>query len=659
MRGIHRSLGLLTLALVANFGTAVALASDSPPDWLRNAAATTVPSYEKDVPAVVLHDEKQVAIANDGQIVTTENYALKLLSREGRELAIARGGYLVSSGKVRDIQAWLIRPDGTTKFYDKKSVLDIISDPDDVYNEYRIKLIDAKADVDAGAVFGYTVVSEESPLFYQDTWIFQNRLPTIYSRYSLSLPAGWSATSTTFNSAEVKPQVSGTTYTWELRNLPPIPPEPMSPAVVNMAPRIAVNYGPNNSSQTAGRVFSNWSDVSKWATALHDPQVVVDDAVAAKARELTANAATELDRIRAIGNYVQNLQYISIDIGVGYGNGYRPRLSTTVLGRGYGDCKDKANLMRALLRALKIEAFPVAIFSGDPNYVREEWASPSQFNHCIIAIKVSDATQAGTIIDHPTLGRLMIFDATDPYTPVGDLPDYLQGSWALIIAGSGGGIAKMPISPPDADVLDRNITVTLSETGEITGKISEKAKGQTSSLFRREVRELSAADYKKAIEGWLTRGASGAQLIGVQANDKAASSGFDLDVDFKAARYGQLMQNRLLVFKPVIVGRRHSIYLTDSKRSNPIELDSNMMKETVVFDLPQGFALDEVPDAVKLETPFGKYTTSYEAKDGKLLFTRSVIMNRALIPAANYAAVKDFFTKMRDAEQAPVVLIRK
>jgi|KBSMisStandDraft_5_1062788.scaffolds.fasta_scaffold22397_2 hypothetical protein len=644
---------ILFLAILVS----TAIASDAPA-WMKQAMTASIPSYEKDVPAVVLRDEEQVTVGDDGKIVTTQNYAIKMLTREGRGMAIARGLYLVSSGKVRDIEAWLIRPDGTTKTYDKKSVLDIISDPDDVYNEYRIKVIDASVDSDTGAVFGYTIVSEESALFYQDSWKFQSRLPTVFSRYSLTLPAGWKASSTTFNAVEVKPQVNGNIYTWELRNLPPIPPEPMSPAIVNMAPRVAINYGPSDPAQTANKAFSSWTDVSKWATALHDPQIIVDDNVAAKARELTANASSEIEKIRAIGNFVQNLQYISIDIGVGYGNGYRPRASTTVLGRGYGDCKDKANLMRALLRALKIEAYPVAIFSGDPNYVREEWASPLQFNHCIIAIKVSDATKANTIIDHPTLGRLMIFDATDPYTPVGDLPDYLQGSWALIIAGSGGGLAKMPLSPPESDELDRDITVSLSETGEITGKIIERAKGQTSSQFRREVRGQSAGDYKKTIEGWLTRGASGAQLINVQSSDKGVDS-FDLDVDFKAANYGQLMQNRLLVFKPVIVGRRHSVYLTESKRTNPIELDSNMMNEKVIFNLPPGFSVDEVPDAVKLDTAFGKYVTSYEVKDGKLLFTRSMTTNRALIPANKYTLVKDFFSKIRDAEQAPVVLIRK
>jgi hypothetical protein len=55
--------------------------------------------------------------------------------------------------------------------------------------------------------------------------------------------------------------------------------------------------------------------------------------------------------------------------------------------------------MRAMLKALKIEAYPIVIFSGDPTYVREEWPSPNQFNHCIIGVKVGDETQSPTVAD--------------------------------------------------------------------------------------------------------------------------------------------------------------------------------------------------------------------------------------------------------------------
>jgi hypothetical protein len=386
---------------------------------------------------------------------------------------------------------------------------------------------------------------------------------------------------------------------------------------------------------------------------------VIDDEVAAKARELTANAKTELDKIRAIGTYVQNMQYISIDIGVGYGNGLRPRPSNLVLSRGYGDCKDKANLMRAMLKVLKIEAYPIAIYSGDPTFVRKEWATPAQFNHCIIAVKVSDETNAPTVMNHEKLGRLLIFDATDPFTPVGDLPDHEQGSYALIMAGENGGLSVMPITPPETNAWQRNVEINLSGDGSIEGIIREKAFGQSSSYARGLFRSLSNSDVNRVFENWLTRGATAASLKKLTPKDNLADATFDLDVEFSAPRYGQLMQGRLLVFRPAIVSRSNSIYLTEKKRVHPIVMDAGSFTETTIFTLPQGFEVDEMPDSVNLETSFGTYSNKYEVKDGKLFYTRTMITNRATLPVEKYEKIRKFYSDILAAEQSPIVLLKK
>ena len=632
---------------------------DSAPPWLQQAAAINTPAYEKDVTAVVLRNEQQVTLDSSGKLVTVDRHAVRILTREGRREAAAVAFYLSNFSQVRDMEAWLIAPGGTVKSYGKKDIIDRISDTDDIYDEGRIKIIDASSDSDVGYVFGYTVTTDDKPLFYQDKWVFQDELPTLLSRYTLNLPDGWKATSMTFNRGAVEPQVSGSSYAWELRDLPPITFEPMSPSFINIAPRLAVNYSPPSGSQSVNRAFADWLEVSRFASGLHDSQVIIDDAVAAKAKDLTANAKTELEIIQAIGTYVQNLQYISIDIGVGYGNGMKPRPSNMVLNRGYGDCKDKANLMRAMLRLMKIEAYPVIIYSGDPNYVRREWASPSQFNHCIIAIRVSPSTKAATIIDNPKLGRLLIFDATDPYTPVGDLPDYLQGSLALIAAGENGDLVEMPVTPPDFNAWNRETEINLANDGSIKGVMHERASGQESRSARTMLRSMSSNDFSKAIEKWLTRGATAAKLDKLSPKDRQSDAAFDMDVEFSAPAYGQLMQNRLLVFKPAVASRTNSIYLTEKDRKHPVMLDSNSFREKATFNLPAGFLVDEVPNAVSLKTAFGNYATTYEVKDNKLIFTRSLTMSRSMVGVEKYKEVRDFFTSMLNAEQSPVVLIRK
>jgi hypothetical protein len=157
----------------------------------------------------------------------------------------------------------------------------------------------------------------------------------------------------------------------------------------------------------------------------------------------------------------------------------------------------------------------------------------------------------------------------------------------------------------------------------------------------------------------VTTGATAARVTKVEPRDDIAAGRFDLDIDFSAPGYGQLMQERLLVFKPAIVSRRDSLYLTEAKRTQPVVLTSNAYSETVRVKLPVGFAVDEMPNAVKLDTAFGSYATTYEVKDGELIFTRKLVQRATTIPVAQYNSVRSFFERIRAAEQAPVVLIRK
>src|SRR5688572_6732679 len=69
------------------------------PAWLKQASSATAPAYEKDVHAVVLLNEQQLNLGSDGELVTTENYGVRLLTREGRRYAVARAYYLLSASK--------------------------------------------------------------------------------------------------------------------------------------------------------------------------------------------------------------------------------------------------------------------------------------------------------------------------------------------------------------------------------------------------------------------------------------------------------------------------------------------------------------------------------------------------------------------------------
>ncbi|HEX4951685.1 MAG TPA: transglutaminase-like domain-containing protein [Blastocatellia bacterium] len=643
------------IAIIAAL-TIAALADDAPA-WLRQAASGVTPSYDKKVPAVVLLDESRVTITDEGKVKTVNTFAIKILTKEGRGAAVAHEAYQTNTGKLRELKAWLLPTTGKVREYGKRDYVDEAAADNDVYNEYRIRSISATNEAQVGDVFGYESTCEETTVFTQFDWTFQGRLPVVASRFIVTSPDNWNVESITFNHAKVAPIINGRTQMWELHNLPPIEPCPNAPPLSSVVPRLAVNlFPPANAKTTYGRSFKTWADVSAWTFELTDGQANVNDALAAKAKALTSSASTEFEKVQAIARYAQSVRYISIQTNIARGGGYRPHAATEVLAKNYGDCKDKANLMRAMLRAIGIESYLVSIYSGDPTYVRAEWPSPQQFNHCIIAVKVSAATNAEAIVQHATLGRLLIFDPTDEHTPFGTLPDHEQDSLALIIAGANGALLKMPTATETVQ-LERTVEATLTAEGTLTATLREQATGAMAAYSREEFKSLSETDYRKRIESFIARGVPRAHVTKIKPQD--ASPHFQLEVELTAAEYAQNLQNKLLLFKPALLHYREAVTLSETKREQPILLDADSRHEIIRITLPPGYAIDELPDAQTIKESFGQCELKYEVKDGTVIYSRTIRLKKETIPASQAEQVKSFFARIKAAEQAPVVLLRK
>src|SRR5215212_6793696 len=144
-----------------------AMAGDETPSWVQQAAALKVPSYDKDVSAVVLVDDSTTNIDAQGYVTETYKYAVRILKREGRVYAEGGVGYIPEIAKIKDFRAWLVRPSGDIKRYGKDETVDLAAADNDVYNEYRLKEIKAVHEADAGTVFAYSYSREDRSVFSQ------------------------------------------------------------------------------------------------------------------------------------------------------------------------------------------------------------------------------------------------------------------------------------------------------------------------------------------------------------------------------------------------------------------------------------------------------------------------------------------------------------
>ena len=647
-----------TLIYLGLFAMAASLhAADKAPDWVQEISGRSLPAYPAEVRSVTLLDEARASIDPTGRTITQLRQAVRVTSLEGRRDARASIPYLKGNSKIRDFRAWLVEPNGFVKVYGKDNTVDTAMKASfELYDEVRMRLIEAR-NPEVGSTFAWSAELEETPVVPQVNWFFQGPEPVLLSRYAVTLPAGWTAKGTTFNHAAIEPHVEGTTFTWELRDLPLIKKEPGSPGLHSLAPRLGVTFTPPDGSPNA-RKLDTWTDVSAWMSTLTDPQAQANEPMVAKVKELTASAKTDYERIQAIGHYVQNIKYVAIEINLARGGGYQPHLASDVFARQYGDCKDKANLMRAMLKVAGVDSYLVAIFSGDRDHVRPEWASPYQFNHAIIAVKVGNEISTPSVLADPGTGRLLFFDPTDESTPVGDLPENEQGSFALIVAGEKGGIVQVPSAPPETNRSDVTVTAALLETGELDATVTEQSRGQRAAGIRRIYAHEQQADFQKQVEAWLVETSKEVNLTQLEAKDAFEKEQFGLDIAFKAPSYAQIMQQRLLVFRPSIVRRWNGFVVQTDPRTTPVALDAECYHKQVRVKLPSSFKVDEMPDAASFSTPFGKYSSSYKLEGGDLLFTEELDISAATIPAERYAEVKTFFEHVAGAEQQPLVLVK-
>ena len=344
-------------------------------------------------------------------------------------------------------------------------------------------------------------------------------------------------------------------------------------------------------------------------------------------------------------------------MNVARGGGITPRPASDSLAKNYGDCKGQATLMRALLKAAGIDSYLTTITSGDRTYVRPEWASPSQFNHAIIAIRVSDALDLPAVIPQSPVGRLLMFDPTSRFTQLGDLPETEQASYALVIAGSQGALLKMPLLPLESRRVETAIDATMDAEGRLEARLKRQYFGQAGTSLRGVQRLLGNDDVKKIFETAFTRRLGGTTLTRVSTEDTPEDHRITVHVDLAAERFG-LLEGKLLLVRPGLLSNTSEYFFNTRQRTTPVRVAAALRSDSIRIKVPPGFQIDEIPPPRKLESPYGKLSASWNLKDGELIMEQTLEISDTVTPAAEFPKVRDFFDLVAGVQTAPVVFVR-
>ncbi|HEU4725128.1 MAG TPA: transglutaminase domain-containing protein, partial [Candidatus Eisenbacteria bacterium] len=578
--------------------------------------------------------------------------------RDGSGQAVATAEYRTDGGKVRSLKAWIVPPSGPARQLSNKASVDLSLAGNDMVNEARAISLSGEDDAVPGSTFAWETLVERRAAFAQFEWYFQDGLPTLKSEFTFRPQPGWSVRAAMMNADSLAPRVADGLWTWSRAELGAIPNEAYSPPLSSLAARLVVGASPPpGSPPETMRTFGDWAEVSAWLHQAAEPNGLPTPAIEAKARQVTSRAATTNEKIRAVAEYCQSVNYISIQMGLSRGGGYIPHAADEVLRRGYGDCKDKSNLMRAMLRSLGIESYLCAISAFDPDYVTPSWPTPGQFNHCIVAARSDDS--AACAIESPSLGRLVLFDPTDIATRWGSLPDPEQGGLALLIAPAGGALIRVPVAPPDRGRHRRRYEASVAPDGSIAGRVEIVASGSSAAMWRMRSRERGSAGLANAPDLWLCSAVATAAVDSFAQSDPPDDDRYRIRAAFRIPKFGRTMGGRLIILE---TGRLTTMEVTlpsQASRSLPMRIPRFAGSDIVRLTLPPGYALEGTPAPVAIEGPYGRYTATVRVEGDEVAIERVTELPRSIVPAAKSAEVRDFLLRVKRALDTPLVLAKK
>lgn len=275
----------------------------------------------------------------------------------------------------------------------------------------------------------------------------------------------------------------------------------------------------------------SWKSVATIYAGLSDPQTIPAETQAI----LPADLPSDRDgKIRAIvAQLHKEVRYTGVEFGAARLTPQRP---SQVIERHYGDCKDKATLLVAMLRQAGIPANLALLLAGPGRDVNPALPGMSQFNHAIVYVPGNGKEKA------------LWIDATAEYYQPGTLPWEDSGRMALIIAPDTTGLTRTPDPTQENSTLTETRTFTLSAFGPSRVVESSETHGIVDANYRAAYGTADDAKLHEVLENYVKMAYSAKSLTSVTHGDpQNLSEPFQLKLDIEGARRGLTVMDEAVV----------------------------------------------------------------------------------------------------------------
>lgn len=466
----------------------------------------------------------------------------------------------------------------------------------------------------------------DAPGDLSDVVLFQDEEPIQEKELKIVLPAAKSLKYKLIGLEEdflVKESGGERIYTLAVSNAAAVKPEEHMPPLEEVASRV---------------VFSSWPDwdaaVRRFAASF-EAAVKPDGRIAALAADLTAKASSPDEKILRIFLFTTvEVRNVTLPFGEG---GFETHSAGTVLANRYGDWKDKAALLVALLRSAGFEAYPVLAHSRSVPVV-EDVPCLEQFD-CILAAVL----RGGDILFLNPFAQ----DAQYGHLPVAD------GSRGLVVKAGASEFRTIRRLPGTESVSRSEISGEMDAGGDLRGRISSRVGGHFDRWARRELKDKTETErrdfFAEALNKLHQDTEAGAWSVS-DLNDLTRP--VEAGQEFAARDFGLSQGKIILLYLPDIPYEFAGRDLTPrlAQRTHALRLPDAMdISLSVTIKVPEDHKPLYLPEGFIVDKEYGRFSlaATFDPARSELRFERRLALTQKDIPPESYeefkAAMDAFF----------------
>jgi Domain of Unknown Function with PDB structure (DUF3857)/Transglutaminase-like superfamily len=603
-------------------------------------------SLKKNADVVVRYDERILEIKSAAKATVKEHHVYTILDEPGSKYG-SYSSYYDKFTSISSISGTLYDAMGKELKHVKKKDMQDLSGGDEeslmVDTRYKVNDFYYRS-------YPYTVDYEEEDdingiLDFSDWMPLSNSAMSVQdSKYIIIAPKDYKIRFKQFN-CSIQPVITETAdkkiYTWQIKNLPAIATESYAPSWREIVPNILFAPSDFEAEGYKGNM-STWQDYGKFLFLLLKGRDLLPANIKTKVHELTDHLTDARQKVYVLYDFLQkNTRYISVQLGIG---GLQPFDATYVATKKYGDCKALSNYMVSLLKEAGIKAKYVEIMAGKHASAMIEDFPSFQSNHVIACV--------------PMVKDTIWLECTSQTESPGYMGSFTGDRKAILIDEDGGHVVSTPSYSSSDNQQLRTVDAVIDAEGNLDANVNTRFTGIQQETPHGLIHEVS----KEWRDKYLNRVINLPTYEVDKSNyeeEKGKIPAVKEYLHVTSTGYANITGRRLFI-APNLFNKTATRFSPDSVRKYDIVYESAFRDvDSITIKIPEGYVPEALPQNVKLESRFGKYSTNLKVENNKIFYTRVQERSRDRFAAKDYNDLVKFQEQIYKSDRSKLVLVKK